>query len=272
VGEVAYNNLRDYAVQANRAKGGGDPPASGWVTLASVTGNRYHSREHVVDLTGFNWLRLAVRASDGSPANDDAGLNLDVRATGRGMPDSWMFYGDSITQDAMHHAPVAGSPNFGELVRAARPGRYPVFEDGGTWGLHASDGARRITGWLRDFPGRYVGLAFGTNDAAACAPPAGFRADYTKMIRAVLAAGKVPVVPTIPWARAANVRRCGPALNAQIRRLYGEFPRVVRGPDLWAYFAQHRRLIALDGLHPSPAGFAAYRRLWAERAVAVPAR
>ena len=38
-GEEAYNNLRDYTLQANPAASGGAAPTSGWVTLASVTGN-----------------------------------------------------------------------------------------------------------------------------------------------------------------------------------------------------------------------------------------
>src|SRR5439155_8155544 len=54
VGEVAYNSIRDYTVQANAAAGGTSAPTTGWVTLATGTGNRYHAREHLVDMTGHN--------------------------------------------------------------------------------------------------------------------------------------------------------------------------------------------------------------------------
>src|SRR6185312_6858802 len=74
-GDVAYNEPRDYTVQANAAHGGGAAPSSGWVTLATVTGNRYHSRQHLVDFAGYNWIRLNVSAVNGSPGNTDAAIN-----------------------------------------------------------------------------------------------------------------------------------------------------------------------------------------------------
>ena len=117
--------------------------------------------------------------------------------------------------------------------------------------------------WISSFPGRFVALSYGTNDAAACTSGARFTAAYTEMIKAVIAAAKIPVVPTIPWARNASVQQCGPALNARLRTLYSRFPRIVKGPDLWRYFQAHRGLISSDGLHPSGAGYAAYRRQWA---------
>jgi len=36
VGDAAYNNLGSYTIQVNPAAGGGQPPGSGWVTLATV--------------------------------------------------------------------------------------------------------------------------------------------------------------------------------------------------------------------------------------------
>ena len=83
VGEQAYNNLGDYTVQANPAADAASAPTTGWVTLAAVTGNRYHSRQHVVDLTGNNWIRLNITGSDGSAGNDDAAINLDVHGGAR---------------------------------------------------------------------------------------------------------------------------------------------------------------------------------------------
>ncbi len=84
------------------------------------------------------------------------------------------------------------------------------------------------------------------------------------MVRAVIKARKVPVVPTIPWARSPNIQRCGPGLNAKIWVLYRKYRQVVRGPDLWAYFKANHGLISGDDLHPSTAGYGAYRRQWAK--------
>lgn len=268
VGEPAYNNLADYTVEANAARGGTPAPSSGWVTLARVTGNRYHSREHLVSLKRYRWLRISVTAGDGSPENEDAALNLDVYSAPKGPLDSWLFLGDSITMDGMHHQPIQGVRNFSQLIAAARPARYPAFEDGGVAFLHSTDGAQRITTWLKTFPGRYVGLSYGTNDANACAPAGRFYSAYVTMVRAVLAAHKVPVVPTIPWARADGVQRCAPAMNARVRTLYRRFKQIVHGPDLWSYFKANPSLIGGDGLHPSTAGYAAYRQQWANAMLA----
>ena len=122
-------------------------------------------------------------------------------------------------------------------------------------------------------PGKYVALSYGTNDAnnAAAGDPtvaAKFYNNYVTMVQAVLAAGKTPVVPTIPWARTANIQANGPALNAKIQELYAAYPQVVRGPDLWTFFQQNPHLISGDNLHPSEQGYAAYRQQWAEHVLA----
>jgi lysophospholipase L1-like esterase len=263
VGEAAYNSLRDYTVEANAAPGGSAAPTTGWVALVTVKDNRYHSREHVVDFVGYNWLRMQVTAGDGSPGNSDAAFNLDVHDASGGVSDSWLFLGDSVTQDGLHHRPESGAPNFSQLVAQRTRGYFPAYEDGGIYGLTSSDGARRIQSWLATFPGRFVALSYGLNDANACVRPATFRANYVAMVKAVLAAGKVPVVPMITWARAPNVGRCAPGLNRTISALYHAYPQIVRGPDLWTYFRRRPALISSDGLHPTGAGYAAYRREWA---------
>jgi hypothetical protein len=88
------------------------------------------------------------------------------------------------------------------------------------------------------------------------------------MIQAVLAAGKIPVVPTIPWARTANVQSCGPGFNAKIQTLYAAYPQIVHGPDLWTFFSANPSLIGSDNLHPSTAGYGAYRQQWANAMLA----
>ena len=267
-GEQAYNSLRDYTVEANPARGGGAPPSSGWVTLASVRDNVFHSRQHLVSLKGYNWVRVNVTAGDGSPENSDAAFNLDVYDASKGARDSWLFLGDSITMDGTQHRPIGGVRNFSQLIAAVRPKLYPSYEDAGIGGLLSRDGARWIKTWLKTFPGRYVGLSYGTNDANACVPASTFGRNYVTMVRAVIAAHKVPVVPTIPWARAEGVQRCAPRLNASIRLLYRSYRQIVRGPDLWAYFKAHPSLIGGDGLHPSEAGYGAFRRIWATAVLA----
>ena len=89
---VGYNIPQDYTIEVN-ATPGGTSPASNWVTKATVTANTYSSRQHVIDMTGYNWLRLRVTASDGSPGNSDVAINMDVQDASAGAQDSWIFYG-----------------------------------------------------------------------------------------------------------------------------------------------------------------------------------
>jgi acyl-CoA thioesterase-1 len=49
-GSNAYNSIKDYTIQVNAAAGGGSAPTTGWTTLATVTGNVYHSRSHLVKI------------------------------------------------------------------------------------------------------------------------------------------------------------------------------------------------------------------------------
>ncbi len=264
ISQLAYNIPGTYTIQASAdPSSSAPPPEQDWVTLATVTGNTYHSRELAVDMAGYNWIRLNVTASDGSPENVDAAFNMDVQDASAGVQDSWIFIGDSITMDGMNHASVAGTGNFAQLISAAKSAYFPAFEDGGIAGLLSADGAANIQRWLQTFPGRYVGLAYGTNDANACVSPDTFYANYVSMVQKVLEVGKIPVVPTIPASQTPNVQACGPGLNAKIAQLYSAFPQIVRGPDLWAYFSANPGLISSDDLHPSNAGYAGMRQQWA---------
>jgi len=79
----------------------------------------------------------------------------------------------------------------------------------------------------------------------------------------VLSAGKIPVIPTIPWSRDSTYARNIPDLNAQIEKLYRKFPQVVPGPDLYTYFKNNPGYISPDNVHPTDAGYATARSLWA---------
>lgn len=259
----AYNMPQDYRIDVNPAPGGGQPPLSGWVTLVKVRGNHYHSRQHLITMAGDNWLRINVTAADGSPQNYDISINMDVYDVSGGTVDDWIFFGDSITAGAMSHVTVNGVKSFAQLISAAAHNAFPAQEDGGTGYLKSADGAKYIDTWLALFPGKYVVLSYGTNDALGCVNPQVFYNNYTFMVRAVLQDGKIPVVPHFPWAKDANIQSCGPRLNAQIDALYKAFPRIIKGPDLWAAFRSHQSLISNDTIHPNDEGYAFYRDLWA---------
>ena len=184
--------------------------------------------------------------------------------------DSWIFYGDSITEDGMPHEPVSGNggANFSQLIHSALPDYFPAYEDGGIGGLFSSDGAQHINTWLSTFPGHFVALNFGGNDDQACVEPDVFYAHYVTMVQAVLNHGDVPIVPTITWGRTQDIQQCAPPLNAKIYELYTNYPQIVHGPDMWSYFQAHQNFIGSDGVHPTEAGYVAYRQQWADAMVA----
>lgn len=277
IGGVGYNNVKSYTLQVNAAPGG-TQPVDGWQTVTTVTGNTYHSRQHLVDLTGYNWIRLEVTASDGSSGNNGVAVNMDVQNAAKGAQDSWIFYGDSLTQDGMAHdsrraASGATVGTFADLVNKQRSGYFPAYEDAGTGSLDSADGAANINTWLAMFNGRYVSLGFGRTDAGSYSandPAVGprFHDNMATMIKAVLAAGKVPVVPNIAWGKDANLKANVPVLNKVITQLKTEFPQIMLGPDFYSLYQANPSLIGSDLIHPTwDAGYAAFRQAWADWAV-----
>jgi lysophospholipase L1-like esterase len=259
-----------YAIEVNPAPGGSLPDA-GWAVVATAGKNTLHSRQHVFSMKGANWVRISAIESDGSKGNTDVSLNMDVFDASGGTEDNWIFIGDSITQMSMHHQAFAckmGSGTFAELINAKHKGNFPVQENGGTGYMQSSDGAKHINEWLALFPGKYVALSYGTNDAWNGIKPEDFYANYKTMVEAVIKAKKTPLVPKIPWSSTIDkIRANGAGLNKQIDRIYKEYPRVIKGPDFWEYYKKYPELLSADGVHPSwPDGLFAYRNAWADLA------
>jgi lysophospholipase L1-like esterase len=197
---------------------------------------------------------------------------MDIYDASKGKEDNWIFIGDSITQMAMHHQAFAcnyGSGTFSELIKAKSPSHFPVQENGGTGYMQSSDGAKHIIEWLPMFQGKYVALSYGTNDAWNGMAPEEFCNNYKIMVQAVLAAGKVPLVPTIPWSsKIDKIQDNGVELNKQIERIYKEYPKVIKGPDFWNLYKKKPELLSPDGVHPSwPEGLFVYRKAWADLAL-----
>ncbi len=263
------DNLASYTIDANAAPGGGSPPTSNWVTLASVSGNTYHSRQHLVNLTGYNWVRINVTALDDSSGQNLAAINFQVRDASQALDsngnvdDDWIFYGASETAFGMHHDLENGVLNYSQLITQADPAYTPLYEAGAIGGITSTDGVNNLAKWLAMFPGKYVILDFGGNDANQCVGPSLYYSNMASMVQLVLNAKKVPIVWTIYQAQTANALLCGPALVQQIYTLYANYPQVVRGPDFWTFFGLNPQLISTDdNLHPTPPGYADMRQMW----------
>jgi hypothetical protein len=139
------------------------------------------------------------------------------------------------------------------LVRAAKPAYWPAVLDAAIGGTNTGTATAVIDDTMKDFPGRFVVLAYGTNDH-----PDGFQMET--LVQKVLAAGKTPVVPHMPWSAQSTE---GPAINQQIDELYAKYPQIVRGPDLWAFFQGRTDLIPPGDVHPNSQGQEELRKQWA---------
>ncbi|MGA2191129.1 MAG: choice-of-anchor D domain-containing protein [Steroidobacteraceae bacterium] len=277
VGDVGYDNPGAYTLAANAAPGGTAPPSTGWVQLASLPDNTLHSYSENVSFAGYNWIQYSFTASDGSPENTDIALNLDVYGSSTVISDGWFFGGDSITANCMAHNNINGqdennpsgttviaAPSFGQQVNALVGDNTPEQENGGMPGFASGDMIPYWAGWLANIPSKYVTINLGTNDAAGSIPPATYFANMATLVQAVIAAGKVPVIPTIPYSPDPTHLANTPGLNQQIQALYQAYPEIVPGPDLWTYFMNNPQYISTDNVHPNAQGCAAYRTQWAQ--------
>ena len=271
IGDVAYNMPGSYTIDLNFASGGtSSPPASGWKTVVTVAGNHYHSRQHVFDMHGANWVRINVTVSDGSLYNYSARMNVDIYDASHGLTDDFIDFGDSITATTMSHTTVAGSKSFGDLIHDQAPKYFPVQENGGIADLTSATpiGPQHhyLQAWLSIFPGTYVGLTYGTNDSFGCSNPADIAnsvyGNDVSMVQAVLAAGKIPVVPHMIWSPRPDLQTCAAAINVKIDQLYKKYPKVIPGPDLYATFQNHPEYF-FDSIHPNDKGVGPYRQAWA---------
>lgn len=239
----------DYTLEINSADGGGDPPADGWMNIATVTGNNRSSRQHLVDIMGANWVRMSVTKSS-DPAI--IRLDLDVHAAPDGATDSWLFMGDSITF-LMSTYVFSDLP---QLVNMADSTRWPAVIPAAIGGTNTTTAMAAIADTMSNFPGRFVTLNYGTNDH-----PTDFHME--ELVQAVIAAGKVPVVPHMPWSATAAIQSSGPMINAQIDALYAKYPAILHGPDFWAIFNGRTDLIPANDIHPNDAGQEEFRKQWA---------
>jgi hypothetical protein len=256
----SYTLPGDFTIQAHAGPGGGQPPASGWTTLATKTGNVYGSGANLLDLTGYDWVRFDCTASASNVAaqNTDTSLQWNLYDAHVGN-DGWKFGGDSITANSMGHK--ATNDSFDQLVHG-QVVNNPAFEMAGHGGWSTATMLANIDGFLADFPGLYFGLSLGTNDAPGNDAPT-YGVNMAHLVDKVLAAGKIPVVPTIPYT--------GEPAHATIAALYASYgAKLLRGPDLYTVIYNGRATMFDNptDLHPNAAGNAAIRRAWADAMLA----
>jgi len=271
------NMPKDYTIEANAGAGGGSAPGSGWVTLTTVTANTHHSREHVLTLTGYNWVRMNTTDIHGEAGNNDVSIKMDLYSLVGGAlaKDGVLCTGDSITANCMGTTDQGATPadSFGNQISTLSGGlANPWMHNAGIGGWTSADPLTTNPGtgnvyfdeWLAEFSGHYVSLNYGTNNGSGGGADLLFKADMLTLAAKVAAAGKKAIIPTIPWSGLSPYDVNVPILNARVAEIYSSHPEILAGPDLYAYFNSNQGYITGgDGLHPSEAGSAKYREQWA---------
>jgi len=251
-----YGAPVDYRIETSADSTDGENGT--WRVVANVTDNPARTRAHAFDFSGQRWVRMAVTRL--SPDVFQWGLYLDeidVHDLSRGGDDVWVFFGDSITSEVFDRAPEH-QPSFAEAIARRHPGYFPATLGAGFGSLHHTDAVQRIDGILALNPqAKFVVLSFGSNDW----DPVAYRRDLLETIRKVRAAGKIPVVPRVPFR--SDAKQDFPARLAAVVDEVTREECLVPGPDLYAWFRAHPERLA-DGLHPDAPGSVEMIRLWAE--------
>ncbi len=253
--------MSDYTIEVNSAEGGAYPE-SGWEVVETVTGNTLSSRQHLVNMEKYNWIRLNITKAD-DESGKPASFNLDIHNVSEGVSDSWLFLGDSITAGGMNNCYGTG---YATHINTIDSRYFPIQENGGIGGIRSVEGKENIDRWLSVSQAKYVSVAYGTNDCWG--NPNGTDTFYSNtkyMIDAIISAGKIPVLPKIPASSNKDVKDNVPLYNAVIDKLYEEYgDKLVKGPDFQSFFENNPDYLSGDGVHPSDTGYSAMREEWAK--------
>ncbi len=247
-----------------------------WTSVVTVTDNAVRTRGHVIDFTGMSWLRMTITAAPLTESGNGVQIGEidvhDVSAT-TGLPDdTWFFMGDSITAFAYDRAAIH-QPSFASLIHMALPDYFPAMINGGIGAELSTQGLARLPEALSLNPDyRFFVLGYGTNDANR-GSVASYRNNMQAMIDMVKAAGKIPIIPRIPYSGNAGYMAV-PDYNVVVDDLVAS-NGLITGPDFYAYFMDHPEEFTCppcgagrptDNLHPNDTGLTAMNQLWADAA------
>lgn len=160
-----------------------------------------------------------------------------------------LFFGDSITREA-----IKPENGLGTAYNAS---------NWGVGGLGIYFAYRMTHNVLRDNPGAtLVAIAFGTNDAYnSRLSVADFEAHLNLTVDLVIADGRIPMLPTIPYSPLIELANT-PAYNKAIARVVAA-KGCVAGPDFYAHFLAHPEQLQGDQTHPTQTGLIAMNQMWA---------
>jgi len=256
--ETDYGSPGSYRIEVSGDSTDGKNGA--WTTVTTVARVTTHGAAHAFDFAGKRWVKMVVT---GVPAESPNGVQIseiDVHDASSGASDTWFFMGDSITALAFGRAQ---QPSFATCVHDRHASFFPVMLDGGIGGTTSRDGAARVDDWIAENPdARFWAIGYGSNDSAGHATDASsFRNDMRKIVSRLRAAGRVPILASIPYSTDGQHEGI-PSFNRAIEEIRSE-SSLPAGPDLYAWFFAHPNELR-DGLHPNERGVDSMNRLWAD--------
>jgi len=245
-----------------------------WTSVVTVTDNAVRSRGHVIDFTGMSWVRMTITAAPPTESGNGVQIGeIDVHdlSNSPDLPDdTWFFMGDSITAFAYDRA-QAHQPSFASLINMALPAYFPAMVNGGIGGELSTAGLARLPDALAlNSAYRFFVLGYGTNDAAhGPTQMVPFKSNMQAMIDMVKAAGKIPIIPRIPYSSNATylmVDQFNPIVDDLVTS-----NNLIPGPDFYAFFLANPDDFTCppcgnrttDGLHPDDTGLQMMNQLWA---------
>lgn len=179
-----------------------------------------------------------------------------------GLNDAILAMGDSITLGIWGGA--GATPSYQSLIGAAHPPYSPIVANEGVGGETSTLALDTIDGLIAAHMNcSVVTLAWGTNDCyAGHVGVSTFSANLQALVAKVLAARKIPVVPTIPYSPDPNMANLA-LYNAVITGTIWAISGVRHGPDLKTLFEDTPSLLSGDNIHPTTAGYQAAIAEWA---------
>jgi acyl-CoA thioesterase-1 len=248
-----------------------------WTSVVTVTDNAVRTRGHVIDFTGMSWLRMTITAAPPTESGNGVQIGeIDVHdlSYSPNLPDdTWFFMGDSITAFAYDRA-LAHQPSFAALINTALPAFSPAMINGGIGGELSMAGLARLPEALAlNSAYRFFVLGYGTNDASHGVTKDAYRGNMQAMIDMVKGAGKIPIIPRIPYASNPQYSTID-QMNTVVDDLVAS-NNLIAGPDFYAFFmANPDDFICppcgnrtTDGLHPDDTGLQMMNQLWATAAM-----
>jgi hypothetical protein len=265
IGQPGYNNAGAYTIDGHTSTSS-SKPTSGWVNLATVSGNTLKSLFHFLQsVSAYTWIRINFTASDGTGGNNDIGVAVDIldaSSQSATTVEAVMALGDSNFANAFDwkSSDGQGDSSIGDQVAAIDGFVVPVMNAG--WpGISAAAAANSkysvISSQLTKFPGKDVLLCYGTNDGPGDST---FIANMGTIIALINSFGKRAIVCKPPQSTDGGHGHIA-ALASTIPTIITNASNAIAGPDFQAAGLP----LELDGVHWNAVGRAAARTLVATR-------